>query len=307
MKIDELNALIPSEDVRRFVLETGYKFTDWQKAALLYHGKLTVEETFLWLSKLSDNTSDTRLRHQIVEYLTREEQAVAVFKENKDREFMYILKYTEEDCENKVYFFDYSAAYHCGKNQNVPFIIEKYRPYAEFTADNGDYEDYSISDMRYDEKGNAVYFQSSEILYCKDSDKEMNSNFRNMYYSVPYIFEMGDIVRCIGVCGEDNYGVVETSQKEYYEWESRIPSLIYPPAYSDVQVRVAFPCDDGRFCHSHINPLYLEYYNAELNNDKSLDGIRNNLLITVSKLYKGEAVLEDLYYWEAEYKRVMKK
>lgn len=47
MKNDELNALIPSEDVRRFVLETGYKFTDWQKAALFYHGNLTVEETFL--------------------------------------------------------------------------------------------------------------------------------------------------------------------------------------------------------------------------------------------------------------------
>lgn len=307
MNNDELNALIPSEDVRRFVLEKGYTFTDWQKAALFYHGELTIEEQFSWLRKLSESTSDTRLKRQIIEYLKREEQAIAVFMDNKDRDFLYILKCTEECYEDKMYFFDYSAAYECGKKHNVPFVIEKYRPYTEFVPDKDDYENYSVSDMRYDEKGYAVYFQSSEIPYCEDSDEKMNSNFRDMYYSVPYIFEKGDIVRCIGVCGEDDYGVVETSQKEYSEWERRIPSLIYPPDYSDVQVRVVFPCDDGRLCHSHINPIYLERYNAKQNNDNSLSGVRDNLLITVSRLYKGEALLDDLYYWEAEYKRKMKK
>lgn len=42
MDIEELNALIPSETVRQYVLDTGWTFTDVQKAALLYHSNLTV-------------------------------------------------------------------------------------------------------------------------------------------------------------------------------------------------------------------------------------------------------------------------
>lgn len=305
--MSELNALIPSEDVRRFVLETGYSFTDWQKAALFYHGAITVEEQFSWLHKLSDSTPDTKLKQQITEYLTREEQAVALFKENKDRDFLYIVKYTDEDCKYKMFFYNYEAAYDYGKKQGFPFVIEKHRPYTKIVPDD-EYDNYPVADMRYDKNGNAMYFQSSEIPYCEDPNEEMNSNFRERYYEVPYIFEKGDIVRCVGFYDEeDEYGIVETSQKEYFEWENRIPKLTYPPDYSDVQVRVIFPNKKGTFYHNHINPIYLEHYNAEQVTDNSFEGVRNKLLLAVSRMYKGEAILDELYYWEEEYRRKKNK
>lgn len=45
MKIEteELKALIPSEDVRKHIVETNYEFNDWQKAALFYHRELPLE------------------------------------------------------------------------------------------------------------------------------------------------------------------------------------------------------------------------------------------------------------------------
>ena len=309
---NELEAMIPSETVRKYVIETGYTFTDWQKAALFYHGTLTIQEQFLWLRKLSDSTSDTKLKSQITEYLSREEQAIAVFKNNKDRKFLYILKYAEDlehygkEYENNMFFFNYEATYCCGKKQGVPFAIGKYRPYTEVDSDADDYENYSVSDMWYDKNGNAVYFQSSEIPYCEDSDEDLSMNFRDMYYNVPYPFEKGDIVRCIGVESENQVGVVETSQKAYYEWENRIPYLANPPDDSDVQVRVVFPNNDGKFCHQHINPIFLEYYNAELNSDTTGKSVLDNLLLAGSRLYKGEAILDDLYYWEAEYRKMKK-
>lgn len=41
---DELELLIPSETVREYVRETGWTFTDFQKAALLYHRGLPLKD-----------------------------------------------------------------------------------------------------------------------------------------------------------------------------------------------------------------------------------------------------------------------
>lgn len=46
MDVEELKAMIPSETVRKYVLETGYTFTDMQKAALLYHSNLVLREQY---------------------------------------------------------------------------------------------------------------------------------------------------------------------------------------------------------------------------------------------------------------------
>ena len=49
MDIEELKAMIPSETVRQYVLDTGWTFTDMQRAALLYHSGLPSKEISLGL------------------------------------------------------------------------------------------------------------------------------------------------------------------------------------------------------------------------------------------------------------------
>lgn len=106
MKIEteELRALIPSKDVRKHILEIDYEFNDWQKAALFYHSELSLEEKYLWLGNLRDKTDDTKLKKQLADFLEREEKALGLFKDNSDRNCIYILKYYNEfDIEEMLY------------------------------------------------------------------------------------------------------------------------------------------------------------------------------------------------------------
>ena len=67
--VDELNVLIPSEYVRNYVLESGWVFTDEQKAVLLVHGDLSLKEQCSRLQELQKNTANQSLRERIAKYL----------------------------------------------------------------------------------------------------------------------------------------------------------------------------------------------------------------------------------------------
>ena len=90
MDIEELKAKIPSETVRQYVLDTGWTFTDMQRAALLYHSGLPLEQQCSWLRTVRDKTKDECLRKQITEYLNLKEQGFQAFKENEDRRHIYV-------------------------------------------------------------------------------------------------------------------------------------------------------------------------------------------------------------------------
>lgn len=45
-KEEELEILIPSKTVRDYVLETGWEFTDFQKASLLCHRGLLLKDEY---------------------------------------------------------------------------------------------------------------------------------------------------------------------------------------------------------------------------------------------------------------------
>ena len=62
MDIEELTAMIPSETVRNYVMESKWTFTDREKAALLYHGDLSLKEQYSRLGTLRDTTADKRLQ-----------------------------------------------------------------------------------------------------------------------------------------------------------------------------------------------------------------------------------------------------
>lgn len=70
MDIEELNAMIPSETVRKYVQETVWTFTDTQKAILLYHCNLPLEKKLSYLKNLYNKTEDEKLQKELTDYLS---------------------------------------------------------------------------------------------------------------------------------------------------------------------------------------------------------------------------------------------
>ena len=62
MDIEELTAMIPSETVRNYVMESKWTFTDREKAALLYHSDLSLKEQYTRLGNLRDRITKAAYR-----------------------------------------------------------------------------------------------------------------------------------------------------------------------------------------------------------------------------------------------------
>jgi len=129
-------------------------------------------------------------------------------------------------------------------------------------------------------------------------NEERDGYFTYIFYEVPNPFERGDIVRLVDT---EEYGVVETSQRQWQEDLSRYQSDEWKqtglgPDYSDVQIRVGILNNDGTFNHAHINPIDLERY-------QPLDSPMDKLLLCASDLYRGEGFLDELHFFTMGYRK----
>ena len=314
MNEKELEIMIPSEYVRDYIKETGWTFTGREKASLLYHADISWREQCKYLKTLEGYSSNKELKRQICEYLDKIEINYAAFKENSNRNHIYILKIREEDSSyTKIqpsgYFYDWEMACEYGKKEKFPFVIEKH-PVGDkkdfLKHKDGEYCDYEVAYLCIDEKGKEQYFESQEMN--DDVGDDFYENFRTAFYEVPNPFERGDIVRLVGT---EEYGIVEISQKRWKENMIKFQSSEYSQKvdYSDVQIRVLFLNQDGTFSHDHINPVTLERYQPRQENRKQADSARDDLLQAASDMYRNDdstaaiASLDDLYYFIMKYRR----
>ena len=123
----ELEMLISSKTVRDYILETGWTFTDFPKAALLCHSGLPLKEEYSYLRALGERTDDGGLWEQITGYFEEIEKGFEAFRENSGRRYIYVLKVMEEGgaWEDEYlasgYFFDWETALGNGKKEDAPF------------------------------------------------------------------------------------------------------------------------------------------------------------------------------------------
>lgn len=301
METKELEILIPSETVRKYISETGYAFTDWQKAALLYRQDQPFNAAREALCLLRDTTNDIALEYQLAQYLSREEKALEMLKENSDRDFIFIVTYKDEDSEETGYFFEYEMALQYGMETKVAFSIEKHLVCAENVIDqyeDGKYRDYASATICYDENGNIEYFDSEELPPAEwDSGVEWHDWFGNMFFEVPNPFERGDIVK---VVGSEDYGIVETSQADWQEdlERSKASDEKYRMDHSDVQLRVVFPDDNAHFYHEHINPVFLE--RCDMSWYHGMPPFEELIYFT-SDVYKNKGTPSTIEYYRREY------
>ncbi len=299
----ELELLIPSETVRNYILETGWAFTDKEKAALVCFVRRPWEEERSLLRTIGDKTSDQELREQITAYLKWGEQAEEAFKKNTDRNSVYILKVEEQggywDGEYlpRGYFSDWETALRYGKKEQLPFQIDKYLVDHVSEFEDGTCSQCEIGFLRFDKDGNLRCISSNEIPDVCDTIAESSKHFSEMYFEIPNPFEKGDIVRF----HDGNYGIVDVSQKEWKEIVSknkRLQSNYHNKDVSDIILWVSVLKEDGTFEIGEATPLELERYQP-----KDLSDPLDMLLDTASCATRGECSLGVLLRQIEEYQK----
>ncbi len=261
----ELEILILSKSVREYILETGWKFTDFQRATLLCHRGMLLKDKYSHLKALGEHTADHILREQIAEYLGGMEKGIQTFRENDDRRCIYVLKvkgdggrwdgeYLDSGC-----FFDWENVLQCGKKEDAPFEVEKFRVDDMPVSEDGSCSQHADAGIGFNKYGEAECFWSNETSGVD------NKRFDNAIINIPNPFERGDIVKCKGADGREFFGIVEEEREEWekrLEWHlERVEEGYSCIDFTDLFIGVAFLCGDGTFAFSDsTTPLDLERY-----------------------------------------------
>lgn len=222
IEIDELAAMIPSETVRSYILETGWTFTDHQKAVLLYNqsGLPWREQVSCWRGLMAE-TRDEGLRAKIEDHLRYEEQSLCKFRENEGRWCIYILKVREEGgfwdgtYLPYGYFSDWETAFKYGKKEASAYTIEKYLVDGTEEFEDGICSHPSLAEISFDKDGNILSITGTEVSDIDEED--LSWYFTRPYFEVPNPYERGDIVKTLW----GTYGIVNTTKKEWEEYTAR--------------------------------------------------------------------------------------
>lgn len=288
---EELELLIPSETVREYVRETGWTFTDFQKASLLYHRGLLLKDEYAHLKALGDRTTDHVLKRQIAEYLEGMEKGFQNFRENSDRNCIYVLKVKEDggswDGYYLVsgYFFDWEAVLGYGKKEKEPFEIEKYLMNGINGFEDGTCSHSPVAKIQFDRDGEAVCFWNSEEMADFN-----NRRFEEAIIEIPNPFERDDIVKCRGTDGQEMFGIVEGEREKWLKRLARHLDLVKNGDtcvdFQDLFISVAFLCEDGTFDFSDSTiPLDLERYQPR--EEDWANGSTDTLLLCARDIYCG--------------------
>lgn len=287
-----------SKDVKKYMSENGLEFTDFERAALIYHSGLTVNEKHKRLEALGESTADEALKAQIAERLRVDREDMDAFKNNTEG-FVYEAlifdpeAYGEPDLIGFFGAFDF--AYSRAEKSGFEFEIKKhklvgnnnpphkyknyYNPYL-FTAKTEDEcvkecdDDWYFpeAEFKFAKNGEIIWFISREV---ERGDKETlfltydHSRFENAFYSVPDPFEKGDIVSVIANdFAASGRGIVVTSREKYDKLCGRVKrGELNSADYSDVAITVDLLTERGEFSHNHINPAFLEKYKPQEDDD----------------------------------------
>ena len=294
--------IIPSKDVREYLSEINYVFTDLERAALLYHTVEDKEEVWEKLEELKGSIKDTELQRRMEERIRYEKNCKNEFMRNESRQYIYTVSYEEDEIEWVMgHFLDAELAISCGKKscgeKKLPFEVNKYRIIHENVALNDAYEETMCGRLRYNTEGQLI---SVDFWEQKEEEKEAGQIwdcFEDAFISVPSPFRRGDVVTLMG---SNRVGVVETDSRQWEEFVRKAQEKGVAFDWFDAALTVCFLTEDGSFSHNHINPIWLEYAT------KQQQGENEEVLKMASLLLKGEAGLDSfllLYHHNLDAKK----
>lgn len=270
---DFIDEYIKSPEVKNLIKAERYVFSDADKATIIYNSGVSLKKRYKELKKLADETSDEKLKKQIMERIDHDVNALRQFDQSLGGFVFQLLVKEDGDLQGYGFFRDAKFAIKKGKETGKEFRIEKHQilhdgatvlknraiatPFLESDPDKRVDEFYipgsPIAALDYDCLKRLVSFFSDELpieeeLRVCGSGKE---RFEDAYVMIPNPYEKGDRVRVVGT---ERVGAVSVSQEE---WKEYVRKALKPEAgedWLDASITITYP-DGG---HDHINPIYLE-------------------------------------------------
>lgn len=97
-----LKEYIPSKSYVEYLESINHIFSDYEEAAILDH---VIKDVFLLheeLKRIADTTNDKKLKEQIEDYLNYEKERIVHFCDNREGNYIYVVKTYDEDCLEDV-------------------------------------------------------------------------------------------------------------------------------------------------------------------------------------------------------------
>lgn len=288
--------LIPSKDVREYLLEKGRVFTDFERATLIYnHSGMGFTEKAAHLKELMEQTTNTVLKEEIHDRLSYDEDCLSRFYENNG-DFLYILEVYEPEDDTSYeqgYFKTGEAAVTYGKKFKENFSVQKIR-FMTAELETDDCRNNSVSTIYFNNQGLIRGYYSLEVDWTAKKSEIDSSRFENAYVSIPHPFSNGDFVRVKNNGQvEDEICIVECMSPESDEDSERQKYF----DYSDASLRVAYLYGDARFGHEHVKIADVEFARLEEGDSKY------ELLHGARSLIEGHGGLADFQFLCDEYCR----
>ena len=272
--------LVPSKYMRDFYKEIGFEFTDFQKATLIWNApNKTRQEILDALQELADETREAKVRQQILERIGYEKKIFAVFLDNSDSKYVYVVEDWEDRCSCGFYqkydmAVNYAVRY--SKEYETKCFIKKQRivmeeadeivrnPFRENPNIGCDFEisEYSaysgdeVASAALNERGEVVRFWSLELPEEEKTVEEYRTDrFEFAFMKIPFSMQPGTIVKNI-VTG--TYGVLAQGKEDWDAYMKRREERNLYVDFSDIQVIVYELTEKGYWSHEHTNPMYIE-------------------------------------------------
>ena len=314
---------IPSKYYVDYLIKEDISFTDFETACILYH---CIDDVYVLndaLLQLASQSNDENLKKQINNKIENDNKLLASFKDNHNKDAVYVVSTDEDDYEYPYgYFFDYNDAYNVGIKSKEAFKIEKQRVHDNNytkTISYGYPNPYLLKDSKIDineldsyvDQLGVMWFKndaSLEYFYIKDKydetkedlevleEKYDNNNFTNAYIYLPYPFDIGDIVKD----NKGKIGIIECSKKDYIEFNEKVRNGLYADSF-DAGTTVCYLLDNGRFSHNHPLTIFLELYNLDDEDENK------EVLLAASNLLKYQGGLDFFIYAYEEYQNKINK
>lgn len=273
---DAMFELIPSKQVRDYMDEIGFEFTDHQKATLIWNAVGYNHYQILdALKELAETTGDLVTKKQIEERISYEETKLERIRNNQDNKHVYVV--TNDDGLSYGYFNRYDTALAYAKKLHESLEIEKQRiiegnkiprvkrdiglnPRYPDTKVDTYYEYCGIGDggVLFNEAGEIIGLRTNEM---SDEEESLVNEFDSNRFEFPFInipfppnFMKGIPVKHIS---SGRYGIIQEGSEIWDEFINRIRKGLYVDYY-DMSIKVQFLDIDGCWAHDHINPIYLE-------------------------------------------------
>lgn len=291
--------LIPSKDMRNALRESGREFSDMEKAAIIANLALSPLQTRQLLQELVDQTTDDLVREQVQYSLDDEKRLMDQFCEMSEGCMFGVELYDEDypdDASVDAYFATFSLAHQFGISQEMPFKVRKWLIQRDSPDEEGLLPGGDCGWLKYDAGGQLA---RTCLFHLDDSEPQFFPNimrgkwkhylyFEDRWVDLPNLYQQGDIVQVVGtdlpgyITRAYDWAVVGVRHDEWEEYRARVNRWLEAVEagkecvedgrmgdYSDMQITLEFPCEDGTFVHDHINPMFIERVETEAVGDEA--------------------------------------